>query len=78
MMAKGDRFLLHVLILIVIIGLSTVLGNYAAIQMAEQAAAMNSLFCQILFIAGLVAGSALILGYQAWERNRAGHGGRET
>lgn len=68
--AKRERTIGMFMVVMVTIGLSAVLGNYAAIQMAEQTMVKNSLLCQILFLAGLVAGCALILAYQTWDRNQ--------
>ncbi len=67
---KHERTLGVFIVVMVTVGLSAVLGNYAAIQMAEQTMVKNSLLCQILFLAGLVAGCALILAYQTWERDQ--------
>ena len=72
MMLKRERIIGTVVIIVVMImiGLSAMLGDYAAVQAAGQTVVKNAMLCQILFLAGIVAGIALVLVFQAWERAR--------
>ena len=68
MMSKRERIIWTVAIIFVMIGLSAVLGDYAALQMVTQTLAKNSMLCQILFLSGVIAGCSVVVVFQTWER----------
>jgi hypothetical protein len=70
MKAKPEQSIAVFIVIIAIIGISTMLGNYAAVQVVGQTVVKNAMLCQILFLAGIVAGCAIVLAFQAWERAR--------
>jgi hypothetical protein len=57
-----------VVIIFVLIGVSEVLGNIAALQMTTQSMVKNSMLCQILFLSGVIAGCSVVVLFQTWER----------
>jgi len=68
--SKNGRAVEIFIVVMIMIGLSAMLGDYAAVQAAGQTVAKNAMLCQILFLAGIVAGIAIVLVFQAWERTR--------
>lgn len=68
MKSKRVRAAWTVITVFVMFGVSAVLGNLAAMQMAAQSLAKNSMLCQILFLACAVAGGSIVLEFRACER----------
>lgn len=68
MKSKNGRAVEIFIVVMIMIGLSAMLGDFAAVQAAGQTVVKNAMLCQILFLAGIVAGIAIVLVFQAWER----------
>jgi|WetSurMetagenome_2_1015567.scaffolds.fasta_scaffold248271_2 hypothetical protein len=58
MKGKQVRLFELVIVVIILVGGSTLLGDYAAMQMAGQSVVKNAQLCQLLILVGVVAGSA--------------------
>jgi zinc transporter ZupT len=65
---KTKRILTPCILLMIIVGISAPLGDYAAAIMSTSTMAKNAILCQILFLLGIIAGVIMILAVQELNR----------
>ncbi|MFA5332241.1 MAG: hypothetical protein WC342_07670 [Methanoregula sp.] len=65
---KTQKNLLTFFFVLVILGLSFVIGDYAAGIASSSTPVKNASLCQIIFLTGCIAGMAVILALQEFER----------
>ncbi|MFA6361922.1 hypothetical protein [Methanoregula sp.] len=58
---KTRRFLINFILIIIVIGISAMLGDYAARIMSTSTIVKNAMLCQIIFILGVLAGIIMCL-----------------
>jgi len=55
------RFLINFILILTIIGISAMLGDYAARIMSTSTVVKNAMLCRIIFILGVLAGIVMCL-----------------
>jgi len=66
---KIKKFLINFILMIIIIGISAMLGDYAARIMSTSTVVKNAMLCQIIFILGVLAGIVMcLISYDLYRR----------
>lgn len=53
---KTKKFLVPFILVLIVIGVSALLGDYAATIMSTSTVVKNAMLCQIIFLVGIIAG----------------------
>jgi hypothetical protein len=68
MIDKTKKNLMQVVMILILVGISALAGDYAAVIMSTSTIVKNSMVCQILVILGFIAGSVMVLIFQELDR----------